>query len=402
MSEGIQALLTPLTAMIFAVTLLALWRRDPARRETLAMGAGYFFLSIGFFMSQLNPDSLGRSNISITHIPYSIGAIMVIWGILYRVGIAPPLKTMISIAVLGGLFGLISQMFGDSVEADLYIANSTYGLIFSVAAVLLSQRKNTDFIEKIVLAVLTLNAAQFFIRPALSFTFSSEITGDDYRDSVYYGILITVLALGSMVMGLALIAACIKDQLNALHESFARDKLSGLLTRHTFEARVQDAIAKARREDVQVALIIGDIDHFKQVNDIWGHQVGDNAIAAFGSLVLDTVRDTDICGRIGGEEFCILIWDADGKVARSLSERLRISVTGLRIEGMGESTHLTASFGATGLEAGDTYGELFGRADKALYHAKNSGRNRVALSSDTIEAPARRKSDPRTGDTKAA
>jgi diguanylate cyclase (GGDEF)-like protein len=186
-----------------------------------------------------------------------------------------------------------------------------------------------------------------------------------------------VLALGSMVMGLALIAGCIKDQLNALHDDFARDMLSGLLSRHAFEARAKETIEAAQSENVPLSLIIGDIDHFKQVNDIWGHQVGDNAIEAFGALVLGTVRDTDVCGRVGGEEFCILVWNADSRVAASLADRLRIGMTAIDINGMSDNTHLTASFGAAGLNADDTYRKLFARADKALYRAKNAGRNAV-------------------------
>ncbi len=400
MSEGVQSLLTPLTAAVFAITFFILWSRDRTRQATLAMALGYTCLSLGFFISQLTPVSLGRANVSLTNIPYTIGCILMVWGILNRVSIQVPMRALTGIAVLGGGLGIVSLLFGNNIEADLYIANTTYGLIFGVAALLIAQKPNNDLIEKVVMWVIIVNVMQLFMRPPLSFMFSPDIGVSDYRESVYYIALTLVMGVGSMVLGLSLIAACIKDQFNAVHENFAHDKLSGLLTRPAFEARVEKAIAKAQRQDVPIALIIGDIDHFKQVNDIWGHQVGDDAIEAFGSLVLDTVRDTDICGRVGGEEFCILIWDADSKVARSLSERLRIGVTGIRVNGMGDSNHLTASFGATDFEAGDTYGELFGRADKALYQAKNSGRNAVCMSNDEVVAPARRKTDlPTAEDT---
>jgi len=393
LSEGVQGLVTPMTAAIFAVTFLLLWKRDPARRETLAMGIGYVSLSIGFFMSHLNPESLGRVNISVTNIPYSIGTIVLIWGILHRAGIRLPIFVMGSIAVIGAIVGGISQVFGDSVEADLYIANTTYGLMFGVAALLLSQKTKTDVIEKIVLGILIFNVAQFFLRPPLSFMFSEVIVGGAYRDATYYAILMTVLALGSMVMGLALIAGCIKDQLNALHTEFATDMLSGLLSRHAFEARARETIAAAHKDNVPLALIIGDIDHFKQVNDIWGHQVGDNAIEGFGKLVLHTVRDTDICGRIGGEEFCILVWNADSKVARSLAERLRIGVTAIEISGMNDDTHLTASFGGAGMEVEEGYRSLFARADKALYRAKDAGRNAVEIDDNAAVSHTRRSDD---------
>jgi diguanylate cyclase (GGDEF)-like protein len=392
-----------MTALIFAITFLILWKREPERRETLAMGTGYLFLAIGFFMSQLNPDSLGRLNISVTNIPYSIGCIVLIWGILSRADVRPPVWTMIGIAAVGGLLGIVSQVFGDSVEADLYIANTTYGLIFGIAALLLSQNTKNDLIEKIVLSVLVLNVAQFFLRPTLSFMFSDEIAGGAYRDTTYYVVLMMVLALGSMVLGLALIAACIKDQLKAVHDDYAVDRLSGLLSRREFETKVRDAIVEARRKEIPLSLVIGDMDHFKQVNDIWGHQVGDSAIEAFGKLVIRTVRDSDICGRVGGEEFCILVWNADAKAAQGLAERLRIGLTAVNIAGMNDGTHLTASFGTASAKADDTYRKLFARADKALYGAKHAGRNIVATDGVEIEPRARRSNDePAASGTSAA
>ena len=402
MSEGVQGLITPMTAAIFAITFFIIWSRDRTRHATFAMGLGYACLSLGFFVSQLTPTSLGRINVPLTNIPYTIGCLILVWGILTRAGVEVPMRVLSGIAVIGAGLGIFSLFYGNSIEADLYIANTTYGLFFGVTALLLSQKTNCDTIERVVLWVIVVNVIQLFVRPPMSFMLSPDINVGDYRDSLYYAALTLVMALGSMVLGLSLIAACIKDQFNAVHEDFATDRLSGLLSRRSFDARVRENINAARRKNVPLSLIIGDIDHFKQVNDIWGHQVGDSAIESFGSLVLQTFRDTDICGRVGGEEFCILVWEADAKIAGALAERLRIGVASMKIPGMSDNTHLTASFGTASLQPEEGYRKLFARADKALYRAKESGRNAVEIDGYERLLPTRRKDDRRRADDQAA
>nr|WP_255547984.1 GGDEF domain-containing protein [Erythrobacter ani] len=160
------------------------------------------------------------------------------------------------------------------------------------------------------------------------------------------------------------------------------DPLSGLLSRQSFETKVEEVLAAGLVEDTRAALIIADIDHFKNVNDIWGHQTGDRAIAQFGALIAREIRYYDLAGRIGGEEFCILIRNADTEAALGLAERLRLKLSATQIEGMSENVRLTASFGATERLRAESYKSMFTRADKALYQAKDTGRNRVILSDD--------------------
>jgi diguanylate cyclase (GGDEF)-like protein len=132
---------------------------------------------------------------------------------------------------------------------------------------------------------------------------------------------------------------------------------------------------------------VADIDNFKQVNDIWGHQSGDEAISGFGRLIEGMVRGCDTAGRIGGEEFCIAVWNCPNEPATRLAERIRVAFARLEHAGIGSDIRLTASFGVATARAGENYRELFARADAALYLAKSGGRNQVR----NAELPA---SDP--------
>ena len=181
---------------------------------------------------------------------------------------------------------------------------------------------------------------------------------------------------------MVLIGACVYDQVRTVKERAEMDLLTGLRTRRAFEKDVVGQIEKAKLEGIPVSLVVADIDHFKSVNDVWGHQVGDKAIAAFGHVIEDTIRDTDIAGRIGGEEFCILAWNCDGEAAVAMAERIRKRLGATQIEGMPDDHRLTASFGVAGRKEGEGYGKLFARTDAALYKAKQEGRNRTQADGD--------------------
>ena len=189
------------------------------------------------------------------------------------------------------------------------------------------------------------------------------------------------------------------DQTKAVREDAERDALTGLKMRGPFEAQAIAMLNRARDKDVPVSVIVADIDHFKRVNDIWGHQVGDTAIASFGDLLRSTIRDTDIAGRIGGEEFCILVWNCPEEPTLNLAERIRARFEQLPIEGISDDVRLTASFGVAQWVTDEGYGRLFARADAALYRAKEGGRNCTSADGDdrprAVVSPLKQGPDPR-------
>nr|WP_269748058.1 GGDEF domain-containing protein [Altererythrobacter lutimaris] len=162
-----------------------------------------------------------------------------------------------------------------------------------------------------------------------------------------------------------------------VREDSENDHLTGLKMRRAFEQSAMDMIDRGTRKNVPVSMIVADIDHFKQVNDIWGHQSGDRAIVAFGKLIQRMVRADDVCGRIGGEEFCIMIWNCELDPAERLAERVREAFAAMPHDGINSDVRLTASFGVATCRPQEGFGKLFARADAALYRAKEAGRNQV-------------------------
>ena len=161
-----------------------------------------------------------------------------------------------------------------------------------------------------------------------------------------------------------------------------RDPLTGCLNRRAFSERIDQAIVQARRTDTPVACIMADIDHFKVVNDTWGHATGDEVIKRFASLLDSDLRDADAIGRYGGEEFCLLLWDSNLEQAISTAERLRATVEASTAE-----PPVTGSFGVACLGAVMTDSAmLISQADEAMYAAKQGGRNRVEYQQDEHRA----------------
>ncbi len=157
-----------------------------------------------------------------------------------------------------------------------------------------------------------------------------------------------------------------------------KDRLTGIWNRIRLEEAGQQEIARLERYGHPVSLIIADIDHFKQINDKFGHGAGDMILKGFCEIVQRCIRTTDVFGRWGGEEFVILLPNSGYASAEPLAERIRAAVERHEFEG---GLRITASLGLAICQPDDTWESWLDRADKALYRAKNTGRNRVETES---------------------
>lgn len=175
-----------------------------------------------------------------------------------------------------------------------------------------------------------------------------------------------------------LLAASEISRLNAqLAEMASHDHLTGLWNRYRMEEAIDQEIAVARRYQRRCALLMVDIDRFKQFNDTWGHDAGDKVLVEVARAVSSQLRDTDKAGRWGGEEFVVLAPQTGHEGAACLAERLRGAIEALDL---GEYGRVTASFGVAVHTDGEQRRDLLKRADLALYDAKEGGRNRVEVS----------------------
>ncbi len=152
------------------------------------------------------------------------------------------------------------------------------------------------------------------------------------------------------------------------------DRLTGLYNRHKLDAVLNAELARCQRYDGVFSLILLDVDHFKLVNDQFGHPVGDQVLLAIASLLQENKRNADTLGRWGGEEFMLICPDTPSDGALQFAEKLRLAVAGYGDPAVGQ---VTASFGVATFRSGDSVKEIVSRTDQALYCSKHKGRNRV-------------------------
>jgi two-component system, sensor histidine kinase LadS len=197
----------------------------------------------------------------------------------------------------------------------------------------------------------------------------------------YYGLPL------SMVAAAVLIALGVADRLRAqrlaLTDAERRaqtDPLTGVLNRRSLIERLDAACLRARARGLPIALLFIDLDHFKQINDSFGHQAGDACLRAIIDPIHAELRQSDVIGRYGGEEFVVILSSADAAAANPIAQRIRERVAGVQVEGYGKPIRLTCSIGIAASDTLGVWGEhLIAHADAAVYVAKRSGRNQVQM-----------------------
>lgn len=187
------------------------------------------------------------------------------------------------------------------------------------------------------------------------------------------------IELGSCVLRYLRQGEADAEDLAALADLARRDALTGLANRRAFEEALQREVARARRSGGALALVVLDIDHFKLVNDTYGHAAGDAVLSEVAARAQRALRAEDLLARIGGEELAALLPGATLAAAAEVAERIRHAVSGSAFRAGDDAIAVTVSLGCAALAADEREAAaLLARADARLYDAKHAGRNRVA------------------------
>jgi len=171
------------------------------------------------------------------------------------------------------------------------------------------------------------------------------------------------------------------DELAVAHRELrqlsTRDSLTGLYNRRYFDEQARLAFEQARRTSMPLSMMIADLDHFKQINDVFSHEVGDEVLTRVGAILKGITRKTDIVARYGGEEFVMVFANTSKEQAGAICEKIRHAVESHQWEEVHPGLHVTMSIGVCGSGSSGSMEEMLARADTLLYSAKAGGRNRV-------------------------
>ena len=179
----------------------------------------------------------------------------------------------------------------------------------------------------------------------------------------------------------------LREQQVLLEKLAREDKLTGLYNRRHFEERATEECQRAQRYRHPLSLLLCDLDHFKMVNDQYGHSAGDMVLRQVGQAIQQCCRTSDLTARLGGEEFTVLLTETGLDEAKKVAERLREAVSRITFSHSSGSFHITMSIGIAALRPNQTLQALVDEADQALYAAKRNGRNRIELASKVPSPP---------------
>ena len=189
-------------------------------------------------------------------------------------------------------------------------------------------------------------------------------------------------AIGQHLTGAVERIQMLERSLDDLRQDAATDGLTRLANRRSFDTQLREVAGRAMNSGEPLMLLLIDIDHFKRVNDNWGHQTGDQVLRLVAAMLSSAIRDGDFVARYGGEEFAVILPGTRPDVALAVAERVRRSFEGRDIVARNSGTSIgsvTLSAGGALYEPGEKLSDWIERADQALYAAKKAGRNRVVL-----------------------
>lgn len=379
------ALLNPTIALALGAAFLVLWFYQRHRPYLAVLAASYCLSASGFLLQYFTlPLGIVATKV-ISNICFTIAACCLSGAIIARYGRRVPYFG-IGLMAGGGLAAFAWFMF---VEPDLTwrVLSMNFGfggLSLLVAAELRTVRNNGP--EKILVALALLSALNFTARTLIVVIAHGPFPSyDGFYGSSYWTTALLSHALLSLLIALCLFTAAALDVLKALKAETHTDPLSGLLNRRGFEDRAALLLDQCAKAGFPVALVLADLDHFKALNDQHGHEAGDRVIADFAAKLRFATGARGAAGRIGGEEFAVLLPLSDLAAARLFAEAIRTFYSAGAVDGLPPGTRVTASFGVAARSGAEGLAPLMRRADEALYKAKRNGRDSVRLSYERPE-----------------
>ncbi|WP_027037419.1 GGDEF domain-containing protein [Mesorhizobium ciceri] len=380
------ALLNPTIALALGAAFLVLWSYQRHRPYLAVLALSYSLSAVGFLLQYFTlPIGMPLTKL-VSNICFTIAGCCLAGAIVHRYGRKVP---YVGIGVLAG-GGLASLCWFLFVAPDLtwriLAMNFAFGGISLLVAAELRPVRNNGPTEKILFVLSLLSGANFFVRTlAVVIAHGPFASYDGFYGSSYWTTALLSHALLSLLIALCLFSAAALDVLKALKTETYTDPLSGLLNRRGFEERGMLLLQHCASARFPVALVLADLDHFKALNDVHGHGAGDRVIADFAAKLRSAAGARGVAGRIGGEEFAVLLPLSDLAAARLFAEAVRTVYSAGHVDGLPQGTKVTASFGVAARSGDEALEPLMRRADDALYKAKKNGRDSVRLSYERPE-----------------
>lgn len=381
-SDSIYQLLTPIVCYAFSAAFLVIFFYSRKKPSIGLFALSYFFGGTSFVLSIFRGNFNEIASSIVINGSYLLTLCLMTAAFALHFSKKIPYAALITTSTATMALMSWFLLVDHSVTMRTTVMNFGAGLLF-LPALAIIPRKNCPTIYKAIFWMMAASFVQFYIRTLLTVYFANTpLTMENLSSSAYFIAFNFSVTLASIGIALSLCIAIGMEEITDMQRLSETDPLSGLVNRRGFEQEVEQQIELSLARKVPLSLIVCDIDHFKRVNDSFGHDVGDRIIKGFGKIIKGSCRRTDMVARIGGEEFCILLPVATKEMGLLVANGAREAFNKHQFRTIPVGTFLTASFGIAQIQPDDTYEDLFKRADAALYEAKQTGRNKCIVYGD--------------------
>ncbi|MFS4517275.1 diguanylate cyclase, partial [Delftia tsuruhatensis] len=378
-TDRLYVLIAPLSILLLSCTLAVCWLVQRRQRYLLWIAGGYALVSLALAWQSIAPREQLHHWAVYTGAMYLFGTWCFARCMAGRYGVSahPVLGLLIGAVVLAALY------YYSRIQVDLWVRvhwlNTGLGLLQLLPApAMLRRRPPQDWLERMLYWSYVVFAGYTAARPLLVLALGSTDLNEIARSTYWLVTLVSTLSF-ALLFTLMLLACTVRDVFTALRQERNHDSLTNLLNRRAFQEAAELRLADSHMAPVSV--LIGDIDHFKRINDSWGHDCGDRVLQAVARTLQQHVRSDDLVSRFGGEEFVLLLMRTTPEEAERVAERIRAQ---LSADGyvLAAGQRITISFGIAPVAANTALTDALTRADALLYSAKQAGRDRVHVAAD--------------------
>ena len=369
------SLIAPALLVVFGLAFFGLWYGFRRRAYLLHLAGACLLFAVGAASQVLYIPRDTGLNAVVSGALYAFAASLVAQSLLLRAG--RPFSWWVYALFCVALVGALAYFFyiDRNLLARVYLLNGGLGALFCVTAMRMRSARSRRRIDRALFVIVLIFGLHFLPRTLLSLGRRAPEGALAFADSRFWQLTQLTLAVFSVGLAIALLAAVAADALDDARREGDTDWLTGLFNRRGFDARLAPVRAGVPSPRT-CALVLCDVDDFKRINDVHGHDGGDAVLREVARALEQAAQPGDLLGRIGGEEFAVLLTGAGVEDALARAERLREAVA-RQVRTPDGSAPVTLSAGVAIADVGEPWETLYRRADAHLYAAKRGGKNRV-------------------------
>ena len=375
-------IIAPAVMAFLSMALLVAWRFEPQQRTRLWMALGVLAISAALTVQSLLPPAWIAHYAIYTALLYLSGGWLFSLSIARKFGGSAHPRIALCLALLTFALIYYYSRVHENLEIRAYALSLGMGLLHLLPALgVLRNKPHTDWLDTCLYWTYLAFCVYIAARPLTLLVFE-QLSANNLTQSIYWFITLLGGILFYIAFAFLLLGSSINTTLKTLYAERNLDPLTQLLNRRAFEETMA-MHAQSNSHWAPMSIVTADIDHFKHINDTFGHDAGDRVLQTVAQCLQTSTRSRDLVARFGGEEFVLLLPFTTAAAAQQLAQRIQKQLTQLSAQQMAPHK-LSLSFGIAAVQPNESMAQALKRADVELYKAKQAGRDRIFVAETPI------------------